>query len=90
MSDGPSRSARLGIFTVLSLVALTFLATGAAGETLHERIDRFELFTDCQPMGLVVEGVPPDASEIGLTRESIIAAVESRLRAARLYDADAT
>ena len=89
MSDGPGRSARLGIFTALSLIALAFLATGAASET-PSPVDRFELFTDCQPMNLVVEKLPPDASEIGLTRESIIAAVESRLRAARLYDAEAT
>ena len=89
MSNGPGRSARLGAFTALSLVALAFLATEAAGET-PSPVDRFALFTDCQPMGLVVEGLPPDASEIGLTRESIIAAVESRLRAARLYDAEAT
>ena len=89
MSNGPGRSARLGAFTALSFVMLTFLATGTAGETLHESIDRFKLFSDCQPMSLVVEGLSPDASEIGLTKESIVAAAESRLRAARLYDAEA-
>lgn len=90
MPNGPSRSARLGAFTALSFVALAFLATGTASETLHESTDRFRLFSDCQPMDLVVEGLPPDASEIGLTEESIVATAESRLRAARLYDAEAT
>lgn len=90
MPNGPSRSARPGAFTALSFVALAFLATGTAGETLHERIDRFELFSDCQPMKLIVEKLSSDASEIGLTKESIVAAAESRLRAARLYDAEAT
>ena len=89
MSNGPGRSAMLGAFTALSLVALAFLATGAAGET-PSPVDRFALFSDCQPMNLLVEEMSPDASEIGLTRESIIAAVESRLRAARLYDAETT
>ena len=40
-------------------------------------------------MRLVVETLPPAAAEIGLTVESIQAAVESRLRSARLYDPEA-
>ena len=36
-------------------------------------------------MGLVVEELTPDAAGIGLTRDSLIAAVESRLRAARIF-----
>ncbi len=48
-------------------------------------LDRFKLFADCEPMGLVVEGLPEDAAEIGLTEDSIRAAAESRLRSARLY-----
>ena len=40
-------------------------------------------------MDLIVESLHADAAEIGLTEESIQAAVESRLRSARLYDADA-
>ena len=48
--------------------------------------DRFELFNYCYPMRLVVEGLPPDAAEINLSEESIQAALESRLRSARLYD----
>ena len=89
-SNGPRRLAGLGALATLSFAALAFLATGTAGETPHGPFDRFRLFSDCQPMKLVVEELPPDASEIGLTEESIRAAVESRLRAARLYDARAT
>ena len=40
-------------------------------------------------MHLIVEGLPPDAVEIDLTEESIQAALESRLRSARLYDSEA-
>ena len=36
-------------------------------------------------MRLVVESLPEDAAEIGLTESSIRAAAESRLRSARLY-----
>ena len=55
--------------------------------------DRFKLFNRCKPMGLTVEltveDLSPDATKIGLTKESIQAAVESRLRSARLYDSEA-
>ena len=45
---------------------------------------RFELWSGCQPMDFFVN-VDGDAEKIGLTSESLKAAVESRLRAARLY-----
>ena len=41
-------------------------------------------------MNLLVEELPTDAAEIDLTRAAIQAAVESRLRSARLYDAGAS
>ena len=47
--------------------------------------DRFRLFNACRPMELVVENLSPDAQAVGLTRERIQLAAESRLRAARLY-----
>ena len=47
--------------------------------------DRFGLFNACRPMMLVVEELPSDAQAVGLTRERIQLAAESRLRAARLY-----
>ena len=36
-------------------------------------------------MHLIVEDLHPDATDIGLTREAILAAAESRLRSARIY-----
>ena len=55
------------------------------------RVDnqRFRLFNDCEPVGLLIGDLSGDATEIGLTRKRIRAAVESRLRSARLYDSDA-
>ena len=53
-------------------------------------IDRFDLFHRCEPMNLLVEGLPDDAVEIDLFRSRIETLAESRLRAARLYDADAS
>ena len=58
----------------------------AAGNSSH---DCFQLWSACPPLDLIVEGLPEDAEEIGLTRERIQTAAESRLRAARLYDAEA-
>ncbi len=46
---------------------------------------RFDLFGSCRPMRLVVEFLSPDAQAVGLTKERIQLAAESRLRAARLY-----
>ena len=58
--------------------------------TSEERFARFLLFDDCRPMDVVVEPLPSDAKEIGLTEYSLRAAIESRLRAARLFDDEAS
>lgn len=47
--------------------------------------DRFGLFADCKPMGLIIGDLSADAIDVGLTAESIKASAESRLRSARLY-----
>ena len=73
---------------LLSALALPFSASGAAGEIADRK--RFQLFTGCHPMFLVVEGLSDGASKIGLTKEDIRAAAESRLRSARLYDSGAS
>ena len=57
-------------------------------EQAGDPVYRFDLFNECQGMDLVVEGLHEDAGEIGLTKESIQAATESRLRSARLYEPD--
>ena len=49
--------------------------------------ERFEFWSGCLPMRFIVR-VDDDAQDIGLTSESVKAAVESRLRAARLYTTD--
>ena len=68
-----------------SLLALTLIAPWA---TAQESLDRFQLFNYCYPMRIVVEDLSSDAAEIGLTKQSIQVAVESRLRSARIYDLD--
>ena len=72
-------------------LAVTLVSSTAVGETstFEERYARFELFADCGPMRLVVEELNEAATKIGLTREAIQAAAESRLRSARLYSAEA-
>ena len=47
--------------------------------------ERLELFNACRPMVLVIEGLSSYAAQIGLTKEVLQAAAESRLRSARLY-----
>ena len=47
--------------------------------------EKFRLFTRCASVGLVIEPMHSDAEKIGLTAESVQAAVESRLRSARIY-----
>ena len=47
--------------------------------------ENFRLFTRCASVGLVIEPMHSDAEKIGLTAESVRAAVESRLRSARIY-----
>lgn len=68
------------------LVLAVVLATGAA--TAQSAVERFELLNSCLPMNLVVEGLDSDATAIGLTEGAARAAVESRLRSARLYDSE--
>ena len=65
-----------GVFLLISM-----------GETvLHAQPQgRFELFTGCETMGLVVEGLPEDARSISLSVERITNSVESRLRSAKLF-----
>ena len=59
-------------------------ALPTAGQDAPNRVDRFQLFNECRPMGLAVESQPEKASRIGLKKDAIRAAAESRLRAARL------
>ena len=72
-----------------------FLAGGALAQETDSRsskYERFQLYSGCSPMFLsaVVEEKDAAATTIGLTQQAIEAAVESRLRSARLYDAKAS
>ncbi len=84
MTNARKRKPILRLSVALAMLAPLLFASGASGEISD--IKRFELFAACKPMHLVVERLPSDASKIGLTREAIQAAVESRLRSARIYE----
>ncbi len=70
-----------------TMAQAVFPLVGLAQRTPEEEVDRFQLFTNCAPLDLlvVVEG---DALD-GLTQESTTRAVRSRMRTARLYDEEA-
>lgn len=82
---------KMSLFASLALVVLTLslFVSETTGETLREQLKHFKLFAKCQPIDLLIEGLPPDASKINLTRESIQITAESRLRSARLYHSEA-
>lgn len=70
------------------LLALTCCAAGAEDGTLEDRRARFELFNNCTPMDFVIEHLDADMANIGLTEDALTAAVESRLRAARVFESE--
>ena len=57
--------------------------------TTKQRRLRFGLFTECKPVDIIVESLNPIAPKIGLSKEAMKYAAESRLRAARIYRKDA-
>ncbi len=71
-----------------SLALAALLVPTAAGQDAAQLLERFELFNACKPMQLLIEDLHSDAADIGLTKEALQAAAESRLRAARLYTED--
>ena len=58
-------------------------------ESFEEKAERFRLFNGCAPINLIVEDLPDDAANIDLAKKRIQTMAESRLRAARLFDAKA-
>ena len=74
---------------VLFAVAFVVAQVGFSQDDLSSSFNRFELWHYCGPMNLVVESLPNDADDIGLTADAIETSVRARLRAARLYDNDA-
>ena len=67
-----------------TLLGILLTASTVQAQAVSDQ-DRFQLFNACRPMLLVVERLSSDAQAVGLTEERIQLAVESRLRAARLY-----
>ena len=76
------------VFACVTTVALAILVLASVSARADEAFDRFKLWTECQPMQLVVEGLHDDAKKADLTEDLIETAVRSRLRAARLYTTD--
>ena len=68
------------------IIFLCLSSTHAFAEKKNrDGYEMFQLFLNCEPMYLLVEGLSPHALEIGLSKKSIRNAVESRLRSAHLY-----
>lgn len=67
---------------LLSVLIALFVSNIHAQGTVEDRIDRFQHWADCQPIGLLFEDLPVGATLIGLTKESIQTLFRNRLHAA--------
>lgn len=54
-------------------------------KAVEHMVDRFALFTSCQPINITIEDLNSAGKKLGLTKADIQTNVESRLRAARIY-----
>ena len=81
------RRQTLTVLIALAAIPLAMVATSASAEEVND-YDRFELWNDCRPMDLLVEGLDQDSANIGLAVEDIETVVLKRLPAAGLYDAE--
>ena len=74
------------LFQVMQLMLLS-LSIGCMAEerTIEERVERFYLFNNCQPVQLIVETSELTSTDIELTKDDIALPVRSRLRAARMF-----
>ena len=79
-----------GIKACVCGVLILFAAGAQAQSEVKQRVARFKLYTACAPLDLIVESLHPDAGEIRLTKSAITTTVRSRLRAARIYNAEQT
>ena len=84
-APGPFCAGIIRGFDMKMIAGLLLLAAFQDGS---EGLARFQLFNECGPTNLIVEGLPPDAAAISLTRERVVTLAESRLRAARLFSVD--
>ena len=76
---------------VTAIAAILALSVPPASSVADwsEDFRRFQLWSNCEPMSLVVEELSENADRIGLRQESIIATAERGLRSVRLYDPSA-
>ena len=68
----------------LSITILCLAAVSASAGEVSER-DRFQLWTGCKPLEILVSQINKNATAIGLTKEQVEVAARSRLRTARIY-----
>ena len=73
---------------ILTALAVLFILPAVLAEAEVGSGDILELCTSAEKIKLIVEDVPSDAVEIGLTTARIQNVAESRLRAARIYDSE--
>lgn len=71
-------------FAILLISASLCFGAPAGADDSKARWNRFSLWNKCELLDLTVR-MTGDATKIGLTKEAVLAAVRSRLRAARLY-----
>ena len=77
---------RKTLVLVLAVVLATCWTERATAQNrTSSNFERFQLFSFCRPMALIVGELSDDAAEIELTEERIQTMAESRLRAARLF-----
>ena len=76
-----------GFAAILAASTLALEARGAKASDAIPDYEQRKLFARCDSVFLVVQDLrEKKASEIGLTKEAVVNAVESRLRVARLFE----
>lgn len=74
----------------LVILAASLLLAGTAGaQRPGGGSAAFKLYTNCEPINLRVGGLHPIAEDINLSRDSLVANAEGRLKGAGLYSAEA-
>ena len=81
-----ARCWKVFVFGAVAAMPFSHVRAQISEEEVAEKFAKFMLYTACQPIYLFVEPLTDDAEDIGLSRQAIVNAAESRLRAARLYE----
>ena len=84
------RPSGLNVVAGLVVFAASLLLAGTvSAQETDDRSAAFKLFTNCEAFNLRVGGLHPIADDIGLSRDSLVATAEGRLKDAGLYDPEA-